>query len=324
MDPLGVSKPCPKWRTLRKRNMVDGTFFTPSCVGDLERMVWLRRSIETFLDEPMRHIVAIPQKDMGKFQNALGRSSELEFVCQEDLVDRGFYPDWLYRLTQRLAPGQAWRLEDRAGKPGWIVQQIAKLASNRLIGDGPIIFLDSDTFFYRRFSTENDLGLRNDKRILVRIHPESESAKHRHHIINSRRFFDLPEGSTDATYMGSPAIWYPDWLSLMQQHIEQIRGKPWQKALLDADFNISEYTLYGVFIDELLKPGNLTARDRPYSLIAWDRASFDALRSDILSGRPLPADQLTLCIQSNLNIPVAEYEDMLRMILTQANTEGEI
>jgi len=80
----------------------------------------------------------------------------------------------------------------------------------------------------------------------------------------------------------------------MQQHIEKLKGRPWQKALLGIDFSVCEYTLYGVFIDEILRLDNLTEHDQPFNLIAWDRASFDALRSDALSGRQLPLDKL-LC-----------------------------
>ena len=298
--------------------MTAGTFFTPSYIGDLERVVWLRRSVEAFHETQRRHIVAVPRQDLKAFQNALGHASEVELICQEELVDPGFYPDGLYKLTQKLAPGQVWRLDSHAGKSGWIIQQIVKLSSNRLIESGPIIFLDSDMFFYRHFSLEEDLGLHDGKRVMVRILPESESGKHRHHIAHSRQFFELPEGPTDTTYMATPAIWHPDWLSQMQQHIENLKGRPWQKALLAADFNISEYTLYGVFVDEVLKPDNLTVRNHSFDLIAWDRASFDTIRSDVLNNRSLPADKLTLCIQSNLNIPVSDYEDMLQAILNQA------
>ncbi|MDP1864700.1 MAG: DUF6492 family protein [Thiobacillus sp.] len=298
--------------------MTTGTFFTPSYIGDLARVVWLRRSIEAFLDTPTRHIIAVPKHDLRAFQNALGHSKEIELICQEELVDSGFYPDNLYKLTKKIAPGQVWRLDKHAGKPGWIIQQIVKLSSNRLIENEPIIFLDSDIFFYRRFSLEEDLGLHDGKRVLVRILPESESGKHRHHITHSRQFFELPEGPTDTTYMAYPAIWHPDWLNQMQKHIEKLKGRPWQKALLAADFNISEYTLYGVFVDEVLKPDNLTVRDHGFDLIAWDRASFDTIRLDVLNNRSLPADKITLCIQSNLNIPTSDYEDMLRAILNNS------
>lgn len=298
--------------------MTAGTFFTPSYIGDLARVIWLRRSIEAFHETHRRHIVAVPRQDLKAFQNALGHSKEVELICQEELVDPGFYPDSLYKLTKKLAPGQVWRLDSHAGKPGWIIQQIVKLSSNRLIKSGPIIFLDSDIFFYRRFSLEKDLGLHEGKRVLVRILPESESGKHRHHIANSRRFFELPKGQTDTTYMATPAIWHPNWLSQMQRHIENLKGKPWQMALLAADFNISEYTLYGVFVDEVLKPDNLTVRDHSFDLIAWDRASFDTIRSDVLNNRSLPAEKFSLCIQSNLNIPISDYEDMLQAILNQA------
>ncbi len=303
--------------------MTTGTFFTPSYIGDLARVVWLRRSIEAFLDTPTRHIIAVPKHDLRAFQNALGHSKEVELICQEELVDPGFYPDNLYKLTKKLAPGQVWRLDKHAGKPGWIIQQIVKLSSNRLIENEPIIFLDSDIFFYRRFSLEEDLGLHDGKRVMVRILPESESAKHRHHITHSRQFFELPEGPTDTTYMAYPAIWHPDWLNQMQKHIEKLKGRHWQKALLAADFNISEYTLYGIFIDEVLKPYDLTICDHSFDLIAWDRASFDTIRSDVLNNRSLPAEKLTLCIQSNLNIPVSDYEDMLQAILNQAKRDAD-
>lgn len=303
--------------------MTAGTFFSPSYIGDLERMVWLRRSIEAFHPTSRRHIIAVPRQDLKAFRNAIGYTSEVEFICQEELVDPGFYPDALYRLARKIATSQTWRFHAHAGKPGWIIQQIVKLSSNKLITDGPIIFLDSDIVFYRRFSLEHDLGLGNDKRVMVRILPGEEGAKHRHHIIHSRRFFDLPEGPTDATYMGYPAIWYADWLTAMQQHIKMLKGKPWQKALLEVDFNISEYTLYRVFIEEVLKPHLLTLRDRPFNLIAWDRASFEALKETVMRGQALPSQQIALCLQSNIHIPVSEYEDMLGVILRRSHSGND-
>lgn len=296
---------------------MDGTFFSPSYISDLQRMVWLRRSIERFLDAPVRHIVAVPRADLSAFKRRLGNPADLELICQEDLVDRGFYPDRLYRMLKAVAPGQAWRLKARAGKPGWIIQQIVKLASYQVIENGPIIFLDSDIFFYRPFSLEKDLGLSANKRVLVRLHPEEEGARHPHHISNARRFFGLPPGRPDTVYMGYPAIWYPDWLRQMHAHIEGIKGVPWQTALLKADFNISEYTLYGVYIDEILKPEGLAVRGEPFNLIAWDRPSFERLRSDVFNGNPLAADKLVLCIQSNINIPVEAYEDILKRLLAR-------
>lgn len=136
--------------------MSAGTFFSPSYIGDLERMVWLRRSIEARHDTPTRHVIAVPKQDLAAFPNALGREGKVEFIHQKDLVDSGFYPAGLFHLIKSLVHSEAWRLADHAGKPGWIGQQVVKLASNRLIEHGPIIFLDSDIFFYRRFSLEVD------------------------------------------------------------------------------------------------------------------------------------------------------------------------
>jgi hypothetical protein len=291
-------------------------FFTPSYLGDLERLVWMRRSLEHFYDGNCRHIVAVPRKDKTAFSRALGRS-DIELVSQESLVDACFYPDRLYRIVDKLFPQQTWRFATRAGKPGWIIQQIVKFSSHRFAMGGPIVFLDSDIFFYRRFNRA-DLGIANTERCLVRRLPETEGAKHRHHIAQSRRLLGLSPGQTDTTYMGYPAIWHGDWVEKLLRHIESRSGKSWQYTLFEADFNISEYTIYGVYVDELLKPPGLNIREEPFNLIAWDAASFQSLKARVFNGPPLPETRLSLTIQSNIGIAVDEYTDMLKHLLIQS------
>lgn len=288
-------------------------FFTPSYIGDLERMVWMRRSLEHFFDGQVKHVVAVPRGDKPSFKRALG-ASDIELICQEDLVDVRYFPNLLYKIIANMAPRQKWRFASCAGKPGWIIQQIAKLSSYRLSGGGPIIFLDSDIFFYRRFNLSS-LEIDQSQRTLVRILPKEEGAKHPHHLIHSRQLLGLPPGPTDTTYMGYPAIWYGDWLTQLLDHIESLTGKPWQIALLEVSFNISEYTIYGVYVDEILKPSGLNIRSEPFNLIAWDVDSFKSLKERVCSGQPLPAGRLSLTIQSNIKIPVAEYADMLQRLM---------
>lgn len=295
--------------------MNHATFFSPSYIGDLERAIWLRRSVETFFNGNATHIITVPNGDIPAFRRALGQQKDVQLIPQEEFVDSYYYPDLLFRLASRLAPSQLWRLKTHAGKSGWIIQQIVKLNCSQIIKDGAVVFLDSDLFFFRHFGLR-DLGIDNSQRVLVRILPDSESAKHRHHIINSRLILDAPPGNTDYTYMGFPAIWYVDWLNQLHKHLENVSGKHWQKALFDVKFGISEYTIYGVFIDEILKPRELYIREEPYNLIAWDHASFDNLKSAMLQNEKIPNNKISLVIQSNIGIPTSEYEDMLLHILS--------
>src|SRR5580765_605667 len=112
--------------------MTQATFFTPSYIGDIERAVWMRRSLKTFFKGSSLHIMAVPRKDLVAFRRALPQEADLALVAQEDMVDSIFYPDRLYRMAARFARSQLWRLESHAGRPGWIVQQIAKLNCTKL------------------------------------------------------------------------------------------------------------------------------------------------------------------------------------------------
>lgn len=299
--------------------MKQATFFTPSFIGDLDRAVWLRRSLRTFFRGHANHIMAVPHRDLPDFRRVLGYEADLMLVAQEDLADPCFYPDRLHRLTAKFAPSQLWRLQNHAGRPGWIIQQIVKLNSPSLVSAGAIIFLDSDLFFFRPFDL-NNLGIEKN-RMLVRIVPETESARHRHHIVKAREILALPAGGeTEQTYMGYPAIWYADWVRQMHSHLEQISGKYWQHTLFDAG-HFSEYTLYGIYLEEVLQPKCLTIRDKRFNLMAWDRDSFVKLKTAMLQPGFHADEHISLVIQSNIGIPTAEYEDLLNHILANAEAE---
>lgn len=291
-----------------------GAFFTPSYSGDAERAVLLRRSIERHCDDQAKHFLAVPRHEISLFKAKLGNDSSIIYVAQEDLVEAIFYPKFLYRVTNHFLPSQSWRFESWAGRPGWIIQQIAKMQACQLIPDGAIIFLDSDVIFYRKFDFST-LGIKPESRTLIKITPQEESAKHRKRIARAREMLKLPAGPTEHNYMGSPVIWYADWSRALQEHITAQHTKPWQQVLYEARF-ISEYSLYGVFVEEVLKPTNLLLRTTPYYRIVWDDLSLRQFKADLSSGK-LPNDH-TLCaiIQSNIGASTTEYEDVISRLLS--------
>lgn len=297
--------------------MTQATFFTPSFIGDIDRAVWLRRSLRTFFRGRANHIMAVPHRDMPDFRRVFGHETDLMLVAQEDLVDPCFYPDRLHRMVARLAPSQLWRMKQHAGRAGWIIQQIVKLNSPSLVPEGAIIFLDSDLFFFRPFDF-NTLGI-DGNRLLVRILPETESARHRHHIVKAREILALPaDRSTEQTYMAYPAIWFADWVRQLHAHLERISRKPWQHSLYHAG-HISEYTLYGIYLEEVLKPPQLMIRDKRFNLIAWDHDSFVKLNTAMLQPGFEPEGHISLVIQSNIGIPTTEYEHLLKHLLDNAD-----
>ncbi len=282
------------------------TFFTPSFRGDLERFALLRRSIRLFQPTAIRHVVAVPVSDLPIFEQELAGDTDIELIVQQSLVPSFFYGTRLHRLVERHFPTQAWRLSSQAGRSGWIIQQIVKLSAASVVQDGAIVFFDSDCFLLRRFLV-TEFGKEESDRLLVRNEPTVESARHREHIAAARKLLGLGSGPTEHHYMACPAIWYPDWLTALHQHLEQLHHKPWQRVLFEAGL-ISEYSIYGVFVEEVLKPADLRVATREYHRGVW---SVDDLPR-LLSGHFLDDEEavdrpLTMVVQSNLSIPVHEY-----------------
>ena len=291
------------------------TFFTPSYIGDLDRAIWMRRSLRKFFQGEVRHLISVPKKDMHQFQLALDDDESVEIVSQEEVVSKAFYPDLFYRLIEKVAKNQLWRLEKHAGRPGWIVQQIVKLSCSHWIKSGAVVMIDSDLIFMRPFNL-HDLGLAEKVFPLVKITPKDEQSRHRNHIDNSRTILGLSAGPSEHHYMGYPTLWNVAWLKELQHYLSKHSGKSWQSALLDAR-HISEYTIYGIFVEEILKPVELSLITYPFHQIAWDIDSFNQIRKTALAGKKHDAQLLSLVIQSNLEIPPSEYEDMLNYILNQ-------
>ncbi len=290
-------------------------FFSPSYRGDLQRFVWLRRSIQRFCLDQGRHIVAVPKQDVDTFRRALTHDRGVEIITQNELIADYYYPTQLYRIIQRIAPSQSWRLNGQAGRSGWILQQIAKLSIPELLAEDEVaVIADSDLFFLRPFAA-SDLGISDVSRVLVHQEPKTESGKHRKQMTKARELLKLPAGSTEHHYMSSPTIWYPDWVRGLRQHLEDIHGKPWQRVLYEAP-TLSEYSLYGVYMEEYLRPANLVPRTRPYHFTVWDESSYQqflALSQEELDNQK--SDFLCVVIQSNLKNTASDYEHVLRLIL---------
>lgn len=289
------------------------TFFTPSYINDLDRAIWMRKSIVRFFQGKCQHFIAVPERDVDAFRKVFSNDKAVEVVCQHDAVEDIFYPDFLYRTMSKLAKSQLWRFESHAGRPGWIIQQVVKMNCVRWVKDGAIVFVDSDVIFIRPCCLR-DLGIDDNSRILVRITPKDEASKHRAHIAGARKLLSLPIGTTEHHYMSSPSIWYADWTKSLHDYIEKATSRDWQGALCATD-NMSEYSIYGTYVEEILRPANLVVRTKPFHGIVWDNTSFMEFVSNAEASTLTTSDVLTLVVQSNLGIPVSKYESVLMKII---------
>jgi hypothetical protein len=294
-------------------------FLSPSYVNDLERFMLLRRSIRRFASTPVHHVVAVPAKDMRVFEARLRDDQGVTVVPQQQFVSSIYYAAaWAGWLRRALGP-YGWRLTrpQYAGRPGWIIQQIVKLSTPEIFGNERAVIVDSDLVFVRPFGNA-DFSPSRSGRLLLRVEPDTESAMHREHMRTARQLLALPPGADEHHYMAFPNIWYGDWVRALRAAIEMSSGKPWQQALFDTP-TFSEYLLYGVFVEETLRPAEMQVRRRPFHVGIWNQADLAAfLQEPVGYLRARGNHPLALVVQSNLNMPVGAYEGAVEQLIARA------
>jgi len=242
-------------------------FISPSYIRDLERFLQLRESIRRFCKTPAKHLVVVPRQDHTAFLKATRGDEAVEVLVQQDVVAALFYPMFWYPWVKALLKERSWRLSRFGGRSGWIIQQIVKMNYPSYCDAPYALMMDSDCLFFRDFDESDFIGL-GDKKILLKQYPSTESAMHRLYINGARDILKLPTGPSHFHYMAFPAIFYGNYLEKLQNHLEQIHSKPWQRVLFDAG-TISEYSIYGIFVEEILQPDDILLRETPFNLGIW-------------------------------------------------------
>ena len=289
-------------------------FFTPSYRGDIDRIKIMRQSILHFVKENLPHYIVVPKEDINLFKNSFSSDESVTILTQNDYVDNKFYPTKLYNFINTLVPSQSWRISKQSGRPGWIIQQIVKLNIPNIIEEDAALIVDSDVFFIKPFSIFDIVSSSFNTRVLIRQHPLDESALQRNHIAKSREILAIPPGNTDFHYMSWPVVYYKDWGKLLLEYIQKKHEHSWQNVLYDANI-FSEYSIYGIYIDEILKPNDLNVIEKSFYKGIWSRNDFN----QFIAGK-FNLDQNTFCIvvQSNLSIPVESYKKYFQSFLEKA------
>jgi hypothetical protein len=267
---------------------------------DLHRCRRLCRSIDRWVSTEIEHVVIVPARDLEEFK--VLESARRSVVTVEDTVPGSFY---------QLPMSERWWL-DSAGWPvrGWIMQQITKLSANFATDREVIVFADSDLQFIRPLNPQQ--LLRNGALRLHRIPGAKDDGRHLHWHRRAGALLGLPRRYCGADYVGQLISWRRSNLEHMQQHIETVSGRPWYRGVARS-LHVSEYVLYGAFVDGVLGPqhnGHFgTAEDLCHC--CWFRDEAVALAS----GRePLSENSVAVLLQSNLGLSQAAEAEILTRI----------
>ena len=251
---------------------------TPSFRGDIERCRLLVESADRFVPADIAHYLVVDRRDQALFQPMVGGRTRLCVV--EDVV-----PRWLRRVPPWMPLGSRVWMNFR-GPPvrNWMLQQIVKLSANRFAAAERFVFVDSDVFFVAPWQPASDAVLFREEGpgLLTEFNSAWHHAAH--------RLLGLAEPTTaelQVGYVGNLLEWRSDILGRLQQRLADVSGRNWVQCLASLP-TLSEYVLYGVFVERVL--GFQAAAQFPdshipcateWGTVALGRAELEAFRATV-------------------------------------------
>ncbi|MBT4520814.1 MAG: hypothetical protein HOC23_12485 [Halieaceae bacterium] len=206
---------------------------------DFERCARLCASMDAFVGPEAIQFVVVPDRDRQIF--APLESGNRTIVSVQDVLPARFV---------HLPLLKKWWLDNALWPTrGWMMQQVTKLCADAVTDCENILFVDSDIEFIRklqpsRFVRENALRLH-------RKPMEKNDGIHLRWHHGAADLLGLAPRYFGSDYIGPLATWRRSNLIQLKRHIEKQQQRPWHEAV-GRRVTVSEYTLYGVFVEHVL------------------------------------------------------------------------
>lgn len=238
---------------------------TPSFAPDFELCANLNRSVLAYSPDSVRHHIIVPASDLTLFGRLAGPRTLIR--CENDFLPRSFVSLGKFKinLSRPFPPVR-----------GWILQQVIKLAAVAACEEDVVLLVDSDIEFLRPITVET--FVRNGVVRFYRKPDAIDETLPRHVIWHrvARSLLGLPTPKPPyADYVSSLLPWDPAIVRRLLERVTVTTGRPWTTAVA-GQLHFSEWTLYGVFVDEAIgAPANSFASDDPLCLAYWDTVPLD-------------------------------------------------
>jgi Family of unknown function (DUF6492) len=158
---------------------------------------------------------------------------------------------------------------------GWVIQQVAKVALASVVDCDLLVLADSDVQIVRPCTA--DTFLRDGRVPLYRRMGEVDERLPRHVIWNkvARELLGLPGADPPfPDYVSAFGVWDRASVLAVQQRIQEVTGRHWFDAVT-AQLHFSEWTLYGVFLDEVVGVNDVCTTDSSRCHSYWDTTPLD-------------------------------------------------
>jgi Family of unknown function (DUF6492) len=269
---------------------------TPSYGPDFELCRDLNASVLAFTPPSTSHYIITSARDLERFAALRGPRTK---VWSIDAM--------LPRYVVGVPRANLW-LNLRHPVPpvrGWVMQQVAKLHAATQIDADVLLSVDSDVALVRPVTAQT---FRQGDRICLYRKDAGVTHDLPRHVIwhaVARKLLGLPPARPPLPdYIQSPNVWDRAAILAMQERIQEVTGRPWMQAFA-AQPHISECTLYGVFVDEVLgERSNAVPVDTMRCHNYWDHAplSLDAAQSFLGA---MSADDIAVMISAKSRTPLS-------------------
>jgi Family of unknown function (DUF6492) len=268
---------------------------TPTWAPDAELFEELHRSVLEYTSDDTVHHLIVPAAHKARFARYRGPRCRI-----------WTHPELLPRRYVRL-PGGIWVNPLRPWPPvrGWVMQQAAKIAATAAVDADVAMIIDSDAVLVRPASTADftDGDALRLHRAEAAVHAGLARHVRWHHVARRLLGLPAPQGLPLPDYVTPLNFWAPAVVRAMQERITETTGRHWLDAFT-AELHISEFIVYGVFVDEVHSAGHRPPpSDTAICHNFWDRSPLDLDQALAFADR-LPPRALAMMISGNSRTPL--------------------
>jgi hypothetical protein len=271
---------------------------TPTYREDAEIFADLHRSVLEFTPADTVHHVVVPPRDRNLFAEYQGPRCRI--WTSSELLPRRY-------LHVRVGRVESFVNVRRPYPPvrGWISQQAIKMAATAQLDADTVLLADSDVVLVRPVRAGRFVD--GGQRLLYREEQAVTADMARHVIWHqvARDLFGLPPSPPPPLpdYVSPFNFWEPAVMRALQERISQTTGRNWLDAFT-TQLHISEFILYGVFVDEVLSAsGPRPPGDTTICHNYWDVTPLDQDGAVAFADR-LGPDAVAMMISAKSHTPL--------------------
>ncbi|NET62629.1 MAG: hypothetical protein F6K47_43015, partial [Symploca sp. SIO2E6] len=251
------------------------------------------------------HYIIVDKRDFKLF-------SQLQKPNTKIITKESILPWWIKRLPS-WGSKNLWFSLKTIPIRGWLIQQFIKVAAAKYTSEDILVFVDSDVGFVRPFNLQD--FIQGDQIRLFRVANRNNTQFSLKWNRSISRLLGLPPIDYPHVYVGQIVTWRRDNLLKLYQHLENISGKGWMETLCSS-VDFSEYLIYGVFVDYVLKEqSGHYYDDQGICQGYWKNVAMsDQDLENFFVKVPDSCGAVMISAKSGISISLERYQRLLKMI----------